>query len=88
MDLDQDVIPLQFCGVIDTELSKISTNKLMLYALANIEHDGQEGRYVVQHCKFVFKFEQPRPGIEEDKLKKKLINGCISCLVALWYWRD
>ncbi|KAG2132149.1 uncharacterized protein EDB93DRAFT_1107981 [Suillus bovinus] len=46
---DADVIPLQYLGVTDTELNNLSLNKLMNYALTNLEDKSKEGGYAVRH---------------------------------------
>jgi hypothetical protein len=46
-----DVIPLQFLGVEDVDVSQLSSNELFVQALANLkdEEDGVEGGYAVIH---------------------------------------
>jgi hypothetical protein len=34
-----DVIPIQYIGVHDCELAKITSNEVLLYALANADND-------------------------------------------------
>lgn len=46
-----DVIPLQVSGTIDTDLSNITANELMLWGLANLWKDGREGGYAVRHSR-------------------------------------
>ncbi|KAJ3511695.1 hypothetical protein NLJ89_g3948 [Agrocybe chaxingu] len=48
-DTDPDVIPLEVSGVVDTDLSKLSANELMLWGLANLWEEGKEGGYAVRH---------------------------------------
>jgi len=45
------VIPIQFFGVQDCENAKMSTNEMLLYALANADDDryGHEGGYAIIH---------------------------------------
>ena len=45
------VIPIQYVGVQDCEQAKMSTNEVLLYALANADDDryGHEGGYAVIH---------------------------------------
>lgn len=46
-DDEGSVIPLQFLGVSDTDLERVSLDERMKYALANMEE--REGGYVVRH---------------------------------------
>ena len=43
------MIPIQYIGVHDCETAKMTTNEVLLYALANAEDDryGHEGGYAV-----------------------------------------
>ena len=45
------VIPIQFVGVQDCEEAKMTTNEVLLYALANADDDryGREGGYAIIH---------------------------------------
>lgn len=45
------VIPIQYVGVQDCEMAKMSSNEMLLYALANADDDryGREGGYAVIH---------------------------------------
>jgi hypothetical protein len=60
-----DVIPLQYCGVSDTDLSWVSTNELMMYALANIADEKDEGGYVVRHVRNASDFGRTPDGKKE-----------------------
>ena len=44
-------IPFQYIGVQDCDRAKMSTNEVLLYALANADDDryGHEGGYAVIH---------------------------------------
>lgn len=44
-----DVIPLQVSGTVDTDLSKLTTNEMMLWGLANLWREGHEGGYCIRH---------------------------------------
>ncbi|KAI9069330.1 hypothetical protein FKP32DRAFT_1559926 [Trametes sanguinea] len=46
---DAAVIPLTVSGAVDTDLSKMSANELMLWGLANMWNEGREGGYLVRH---------------------------------------
>ncbi|KAJ8516236.1 hypothetical protein ONZ45_g6447 [Pleurotus djamor] len=46
-----DVIPLQISGVIDTDLTKVSANDLMMWGLSNLWREGKEGGYAVRYGK-------------------------------------
>lgn len=46
---ESDVIPLQYLGVMDTDLSNVSPSELMAWGLANLWQEGREGGYVVRH---------------------------------------
>ncbi|KAJ8585561.1 hypothetical protein M405DRAFT_865313 [Rhizopogon salebrosus TDB-379] len=43
------VIPLQATGTIDTDLTNISCNELMMWGLNNLWANGSEGEYAVKH---------------------------------------
>ncbi len=47
--LGPDVIPLQYLGVMDTDLSNVTPSELMSWGLANLWREGREGGYVVRH---------------------------------------
>ena len=50
MHLDEpDVIPLLVSGTVDTDLSKMSANEMMMWGLANLWKEGREGGYSVHH---------------------------------------
>lgn len=46
-----DVIPLQFLGTEDVDVSRLSSNELLLHALTNLGNDDSErvGGYAVRH---------------------------------------
>ena len=44
-----DVIPLEISGTIDTDMSRLSANELMIWALANLWKKGQEGGHLICH---------------------------------------
>lgn len=48
---DAHVIPIQYIGVQDCDRAKMSTNEVLLYALANADDDryGHKGGYAVIH---------------------------------------
>jgi hypothetical protein len=63
---EPDVIPLQISGTVDDDLSKLSANEMMMWGLANLWQQGEEGGYAVRHGHFpVNDFGHPRRG-EED----------------------
>lgn len=45
------MIPIQYLGVHDCESAKMTTNKILLYELANADDDryGHEGGYAIIH---------------------------------------
>lgn len=47
--LEPDVISLQVSGVVDTDLTNLSVNKLMVWGLANLWKEVKEGSYTVWH---------------------------------------
>ena len=47
--INADVIPLEKVGVMDTDMSHLSSNEMMMWAMANLGRQDQEGAYVVQH---------------------------------------
>ena len=42
-----DIIPLQVTGTVDTDLSKLTANEMMVWVLANLWNEGREGGYRV-----------------------------------------
>lgn len=48
-ELPADVVPLQYLGVMDTDLSNVTSSQLMMWGLANLWSSGKEGGYAVQH---------------------------------------
>ncbi|KAI0076309.1 hypothetical protein K474DRAFT_1598157 [Panus rudis PR-1116 ss-1] len=44
-----NVIPMQYLGVIDTDLTEVSSHDMLLRGLVNLWREGKEGGYVVQH---------------------------------------
>ena len=54
------VIPLQVAGTLDIDLTNMSTSDLILYRMANLWNDSQEGGYLVRHgSQFVRDFGRP-----------------------------
>ena len=49
--VEAHIIPIQYVGVQDCDKARISTNEILLYALANADDDkyGHEGGYAVIH---------------------------------------
>lgn len=63
---EPDVIPLQISGTVDNDLSKLSASEMMMWGLANLWQQGEEGGYAVRHGRYpVNDFGNPRRG-EED----------------------
>lgn len=48
---DSAVTPLQISGGVDSDISKLTTNEMMLWALANLWNECKEGGYSVRHGK-------------------------------------
>ncbi|THG97984.1 hypothetical protein EW026_g4134 [Hermanssonia centrifuga] len=48
-DAEPDVIPFQVSGSIDTDLTNLTGNDLMMWGLANLWNKGEEGGYAVRH---------------------------------------
>ncbi|KAF8145651.1 hypothetical protein K438DRAFT_1735322 [Mycena galopus ATCC 62051] len=46
---DPDVIPLNFTGTVDSDLSKLSANEMMAWGLMNLWKEDKEGGYAVRH---------------------------------------
>ena len=42
-------IPLQVFGTLDVNLTNMLASDLILYGLANLWNNGQEGSYIVRH---------------------------------------
>lgn len=74
---DPHVIPIQYVGVPDCEQAKMSTNEVLLYALANADDDryGHEGRYAVIHS------AQPVPDLPGASKSFDALEGAYP---ALW----
>ena len=54
------VIPLQVVGALDIDLTNMSASDLILYGMANLWNDSQEGSYLVRHgSQFVRDFGRP-----------------------------
>ena len=54
------VILLQVAGTLDIDLTNMSTSDLILYRMANLWNDSQEGGYLVRHgSQFVRDFGRP-----------------------------
>ena len=43
------MIPLQLSGAVDTEMTTVTSNELMLCGLANLWKEGRESEYAVRH---------------------------------------
>ncbi|THH14530.1 hypothetical protein EW146_g5811 [Bondarzewia mesenterica] len=62
VDDSASVVPLQVCGTVDTDLTNVTANELMLYGLSNLWNDGVEGGYAIKHGKQPVKdYGRPRP---------------------------
>jgi len=48
-EAEPDVILLQISGTVDSDLSNLTANEMMLWGLLNLWKEGQEGGYSVQH---------------------------------------
>lgn len=74
-----DVIPLQYLGACNTDLSSVTTDELMQYALANLDQTDEEGGYAVRHgSKPMNSFGRPRAGATDDERRKVLANNPMS----------
>ena len=67
-------MPLQVSGTVDTDMTTMTADELMIWGLANLWKEGKEGGYTVRHGqKPVWDFGQVRPGsvllneTEEDR---------------------
>lgn len=49
VDSTPDVVPLQVMGMIDINLTKVSSDELMLWDLVNLTEEDKEGAYAVRH---------------------------------------
>ncbi|OCH87122.1 hypothetical protein OBBRIDRAFT_837649 [Obba rivulosa] len=83
-DDNPDVIPLQISGSIDTDLSALSANELMIWGLANLWQQGQEGGYSVRHSRRpVNDFGRPKPSSEQseiDSTEENFFKKVFPCL--------
>lgn len=60
---EPDVIPLQACGTINTDMSDVTASELMMWGLMNLWKEGKEGGYGVRHGSIpVNTFGRPRTG--------------------------
>ena len=58
-----DVVPLQVSGAADNDMTAMTANELMLWGLANLWQEGQEGGYAVRHGQRpVRDFRRAKPG--------------------------
>jgi len=58
-----DVVPLQVSGAADNDMTAMTANELMLWGLANLWQEGQEGGYAVRHGQQpVRDFGRAKPG--------------------------
>ena len=65
---EPDVIPLLVSGTVDTDLSKMSANEMMMWGLANLWKEGREGGYSVRHGRRpVSDFGHPRPAHNSEE---------------------
>ena len=76
-----DIIPIEYSGVSDTELSRISTSDIMKHALANLKITEKEGGYVMRYHKFASDFGQPRKSHPSDKNR---MNPLMAAYPNLW----
>lgn len=74
------VIPIQYIGVQDCDQAKMTTNEVLLYALANADDDryGREGGYVIIHR------AQPVPDLPGAS---KSFDALAAAYPALWPYR-
>ncbi len=76
-----DVIPLQVSGSIDTDLTKVSSHELMLWGLANLWKDGQEGGYAIRHSRQPVRDLPPvRNSVEEPGSAENFFEKAFPCL--------
>ena len=71
------MIPIQYIGVHDCETVKMTTNEVLLYALANADDDrfGREGGYAVIHG------SRPVPNLPGAS---KLFDALVAAYPILW----
>ena len=56
---DANIIPMHITGGVNTDLTKLTANDLMMWGLLNLWKSGEEGGYAAQHgCTPVNKFRQ------------------------------
>lgn len=48
---EPDIIPLNLSGTVDTEMSAVTVNEMMLWGLINLWQEGKEGGYAVRHSR-------------------------------------
>jgi hypothetical protein len=72
---------LQILGTIDTDLSKLTANELMLWGLANLWTECKEGGYAVKHGRRpVSDFGVPRQDCEGNAHGKNYFEKAFPCL--------
>ncbi len=70
-----DVVPLDVSGSVDTDLTKMTANEMMLWGLQNLWRDSGEGGYSVRHgTQPVSDFGRPR----ESRADEGPVNGGVS----------
>lgn len=73
------MIPLQYLGACNTDLSSVTTDELMQYALANLDQHDKEGGYAVRHgSKPMNSFGRPRAGATDEERRQVLANNPMS----------
>ena len=76
-----DVIPLEISGTIDTDMSRLSANELMIWALANLWKEGQEGGYLIRHGrKPVRDFGDSHTGTDANPSRHNFFERAFPCL--------
>ena len=71
---EPDAIPLQSLGAIETDLSKVSTEEILLHGLANVDGSAShEGGYAVRHSRHAvneFPPQNPPPNSSSPRCHK------------------
>ena len=76
-----DMIPLEVTGVIDSDMSRLSANEIMMWALSNLWQKGQEGGYTVHHGRQpVRDFPDHHIGNEADPNRINFFEKAFPCL--------
>ncbi|PSS37626.1 hypothetical protein PHLCEN_2v553 [Hermanssonia centrifuga] len=79
-DNDPEVVLLQITGTVDTDMSRLSSNEMMLFALSNLWSQGQEGGYEIRHARMPTNDFPPRGSANDAYAVANLYEKAFPCL--------